>query len=512
MTFMLLSAAHVGCTQYLYWNETYELGNSAIGCAAQSIINEDSVFISFGYHSSGVFARSTNQEGQIFNTSIFDLPYAFYIGHVGNKNESLLETDGTYILTESPIDQCGRSLFSMIKFNALLDTIWHKRYDNLLPSNCDDVRQLGIFGSTALPDNSFMSVGLAVYGTFQIPDSTAIAYIHFDQDGNVLNYLETHMTGADDPPLYWFDGMRYLGENELLQWGMARPLLPGKLYDYQEEILVMKTDLEGNIIDSLHFGNPNYNEQGATLELLPDNKAIMFYQYTIYDSGFPQWIRETEPRAALIDLSDLSVIWEHTLDTPLFTDIDAVGAKYNDALVTSDNKYVATFSTGLQGENFGGIMKLNDQGILEWCNLYYPMGGEFWDSWLDAIIEASDGGYVATGQTQSSNSDQKQWIIKIDACGYEQPSGCPPVVGVGEQQPQPTMQLWPNPFTSTLKAVLPQNAIRFFICDATGRIVLEEKVFYPNQTWNLSWLSDGVYVMSVQLENGITMSERIVKQ
>jgi hypothetical protein len=39
-----------------------------------------------------------------------------------------------------------------------------------------------------------------------------------------------------------------------------------------------------------------------------------------------------------------------------------------------------------------------------------------------------------------------------------------------------------------------------------------EKVIYPYQTWNLSMLSDGVYVMSVKLKSGQVISERIVKR
>jgi hypothetical protein len=47
--------------------------------------------------------------------------------------------------------------------------------------------------------------------------------------------------------------------------------------------------------------------------------------------------------------------------------------------------------------------------------------------------------------------------------------------------------------------------------DQTGRVVLEEKVYYPNQEWNVSALECGVYVLEVVREEGGVDSKRVVK-
>jgi hypothetical protein len=47
--------------------------------------------------------------------------------------------------------------------------------------------------------------------------------------------------------------------------------------------------------------------------------------------------------------------------------------------------------------------------------------------------------------------------------------------------------------------------------DQTGRVVLEEKVYYPNQEWNVSGLECGVYVLEMVRENSLTSSIKIVK-
>jgi hypothetical protein len=107
---------------------------------------------------------------------------------------------------------------------------------------------------------------------------------------------------------------------------------------------------------------------------------------------------------------------------------------------------------------------------------------------------------------------QKPWLLKLDACGYEEPSDCPPVVGVSNSAEVPNFNAWPNPFHSHLKAQLPANANRVDWIDATGRLVHSENVYYPYQEWNLTTLPIGVYHMQVVLEDGGVLSKKVVKE
>ena len=103
------------------------------------------------------------------------------------------------------------------------------------------------------------------------------------------------------------------------------------------------------------------------------------------------------------------------------------------------------------------------------------------------------------------------WLLKLDACGYEEPSDCPPVVSVNNGIEIPSFNAWPNPFRSHLKAQLPPNAKRVDWLDATGRLVHSEKVYYPYQEWNLAALPNGVYHMQVVLDDGRVLSKKVVK-
>ena len=74
------------------------------------------------------------------------------------------------------------------------------------------------------------------------------------------------------------------------------------------------------------------------------------------------------------------------------------------------------------------------------------------------------------------------------------------------------IQLWPNPCHNILKAVLPVDAASVRLYDQTGRVVLEEKVYYPNQEWNVSWLECGVYVLEVELADKRRTSAKLIRQ
>jgi hypothetical protein len=511
----LLGMSFLGHSQYTHWNNAYDLEDQSAIFFPQKLFVRDSIIYSFGSKTTpyGVFARKTDLGGQIISTHLYDLNYPFYVGHAGSNAETLIElADGSMVLFESPVNTCESIYPALIRFDNNLDTLWHRKYPVTNSLDCLSQRELGLYSACPLPDTTFMALGLKKYINLGYTDSSAIAYIHFDSSGNILNYLETQMSYADGPELYRLVGTRYeVEENILLSWGQARPPIPGMPFWTNGQALLLKTDLEGNIIDSLHFGSANFNENSPAVEVLNDHKAVLFYDYILSEAVFPQNGYYTEPRVVLIDTDSMSVIWEQAYTLPQYENIGMAGIGYYDALVTSDNKYVACFSAFAPNVFYEtGLMKVDSMGNLEWMTTYFPPVSVSLPV-LFSIDETPDGGYVATGVTQPSESEQKQWMLKIDACGYEEPNGCPPVVSINESEGV-EMQIWPNPFHSSLKAILPVNAEWIIITDGTGRRVKEERIYYPHQQWNLSDLENGVYILNVLLEDGRVVARRVVKQ
>jgi hypothetical protein len=149
----------------------------------------------------------------------------------------------------------------------------------------------------------------------------------------------------------------------------------------------------------------------------------------------------------------------------------------------------------------------------EWQNEYFTELEDHVTRSFSDLILTSDGGYLLTGTINiPAGTDRMAWLLKLDACGYEEHSDCPPVVGVSNGIDIPSFNAWPNPFHSHLKAQLPANTQRVDWLDATGRLVRSEKIYYPNQEWNLSALPIGVYHMQVVLEDGRVLSMKVVKE
>lgn len=64
----------------------------------------------------------------------------------------------------------------------------------------------------------------------------------------------------------------------------------------------------------------------------------------------------------------------------------------------------------------GRLLKLDSEGNLIWDKNY---GGDSWDSFHNIAL-TSDGGYIATGNTQSFGNAEQGYVVKTDALGNEE--------------------------------------------------------------------------------------------
>jgi hypothetical protein len=125
------------------------------------------------------------------------------------------------------------------------------------------------------------------------------------------------------------------------------------------------------------------------------------------------------------------------------------------------------------------------------------------------ITKTYDGGYALGGDVTIDG--QPQWIVKIDACGYDAPSECLPIVNVKEFAKN-EMRLWPNPVNQILHFQLDSTPAQIILTDLAGRPLRISNNHSLLQQWDMGSLPQGLYFIEVILESGERMAERLVKE
>ena len=163
--------------------------------------------------------------------------------------------------------------------------------------------------------------------------------------------------------------------------------------------------------------------------------------------------------------------------------------------------------TSNHGNGDAWVIKLKRDSIIEWQKTY---GGSNSDN-AECIAVASDGGYLFTGESKSSDGDVKvndqkstdAWAVKLNS----------KLLGIEPQSNQNAIGLYPNPVESTLfidlKGQKPNGKIT--ISDMSGKIVYTSNINSVSSSINISWLKNGIYIVRCQLDESGTTT-KIIKE
>jgi hypothetical protein len=440
-------------------------------------------------------------EGTLFEYSDHYIGYAntLNLGY-GDVGDVVLQlSDSTIIGTFSgrTTNSCGTNLktLGIGKFDGL-ELMWFQQYPELI--DCTINEEYSGSNLTYINDTCFLLSSMLTSGEFG--ELSGHAFTYFNYDGEVLAHYPHYGT---QPLIDLYFKME-----------KASDYFIGNGYNIGTQGNVLsKFDYAGNRIDSLHFGNPNLESAGGnTGQFVGEHLYMFIYGFTQLHTQFGNPF-EFDTRIAFVDTESMTIVSDELLDIPSNEQSFLEGG-ITSSMRTANNEVLVTLNT----IDFSSavcnltILKLDINGNIIWSNSYWPPI-ELNRFGIASIIESSDMGYLCTGGTLNEGwTVQKPWLLKLDACGYEEPSDCPPVVSVGNGIDIPSFNAWPNPFRSQLKAQLPANTKRVEWLDATGRLVHSEKVYYPYQEWNLSNLPIGVYHMQVVLDNERVLSKKVVKE
>jgi hypothetical protein len=149
--------------------------------------------------------------------------------------------------------------------------------------------------------------------------------------------------------------------------------------------------------------------------------------------------------------------------------------------------------------------KLNDDLTVDWYRYgdwqtYQPVG-----LLINSALNMPDGGYTLGGYRQEGPSDPYvQYIIKMDACGYLEPSDCPEIISVQDDVYESSLKLWPNPTSGVCHVQFPKPVQYFILRDLTGREVYRKYVYSTSSEIDISHLAKGTYFLSTnEVELGV---------
>jgi hypothetical protein len=142
------------------------------------------------------------------------------------------------------------------------------------------------------------------------------------------------------------------------------------------------------------------------------------------------------------------------------------------------------------------VVKLSPEGQIQWQK---PIGGSMAEI-ANSIDQTTDGGFVAAGMTWSKDGDvtghheqSDFWIVKLS----------PAPVSGSEEPGYGSLQAFPNPAGDylTLQAYAEEASLAASICDAQGRVLLQENIVNGSQL-NVGALPSGLYFVRALGEGG----------
>jgi hypothetical protein len=512
-------------SQYVYFNNTYQSWQGGSGQINVDMLSN--YYITFGiggYY--GFEYRKIGYNGISFENADISTPFR-QSGWGATGTDVFIHKD-SMIVTSSmsfSLDDCASTF---IPGCTLLDTSFNTLWTHEFPewTICDTVYGQNI-GFAHVDDTSFVML-------------SDFAYLNGETSPDSMGWRITRMRYSDGAVLenhrfmspyasYGLRQVRY-SNGYYFVLGEMRPTNGTFSNPPDLQNLLCRVDFDGSNLLELQFGNPDVcYENEPQMRVLPNGDIALSYEKCLdqHPEATSPWpYRHSEPRLAFIDHQTFTPYMDTSYELPLM-DLWNLGL-YTSAMLIDDqgkilvvehtwNQETTYFDLTNMISNIGHILRFNEDGTLDWHHQHTPpvvSSDEYYDApFIYDIIQTADGGYIGTG-VAFDQSQQLHWLLKLDNCGYEQPSGCPAVVSTDDEETKISsdIQLWPNPCHNILKAMLPVDAASVRLYDQTGRVVLEEKVYYPNQEWNVSALECGVYVLEVVREEGGTLTNRIVKR
>jgi len=312
------------------------------------------------------------------------IPYA--IGT--SKNEfgtGLVQTgNGGYVVAGSRDAEDGSTDVYLFKTDASRNVIWEKRFGG-------SGNQVGN-AIKPTSDGGYIIVGKTTTLAWGY-DYDDVYLVRTDAAGNLLwekTFTNTTNEAGED--------VIQTGDGGFLITGISKAEGPAT------DLLLIKTDVQGNTLWEKRLGTPTGADAGYTIQQASDGNFIVGGYYNYGPGG-------VQPYMIKID-NEGAIIWEqHTAGELAF--IFSVRE-------TSDDGFIWAGVNGAGSSHWRGVItKTDENGVVEWSKKF-PQPGVLFNQ-IECVRQTSDGGYIMCGLMDESGYDsparRQILVIKTDAAG-----------------------------------------------------------------------------------------------
>lgn len=433
---------------------------------------------------------------------------------------------------------CGNVLDAFINYTAtyLVKTdshgnpIWKKQYDISIGGfEC-------FYDLIELPDSNYLVTGVYT-NTVTNDDDGFLAKI--DIGGNII-WLQKYMHPDDDE----ITAMRLTPDGKVILVGYT--FSSGTYSD----VLLIKTDLNGNLIWRKRFGNA-FAEKYYSIEIIKNNtEYLLGGDYGYYSSGNPYFdmsLMRTDTAGNIIWQQQYGISQNESgkCAIPTLDSGYAICGMYNDTgsvLKTDKNgvvQWIKKFSQQqgtlysikqLQDSSYviiksdidtqnanrtGFLTKADKNGNVLWERIYpHPTSGI--SNYFFGFNTTADKGFIITGQYNHVGQPFKNlWLVKTDSLGCDSVT-CSYLTGIEEQNKNTqTIKLIPNPNDGNFTLLMNKEVqnLSLVVYDVTGKEVCSNSISNTNNIQlNCTDLKNGIYIVKVFSNSVYLQSHKLVIQ
>lgn len=314
------------------------------------------------------------------------------------------------------------------------------------------------------------------------------------------------------------------------------------------DVLLIKTDLNGNLIWRKRFGN-TFDEMYRSIEIIKNNtEYLLGGDYGYYNTGNPYYdmsLMRTDTAGNIIWQQQYSISPNESgkCSIPTLDSGFAICGMYNDTgsvLKTDKNgvvQWIKKYSQEqgtiyslkqLQDSSYvmiksdidwqnnnrtGYLVKADKNGNQLWQRVYpHPTSGI--SNYFFGFNTTADKGFIMTGQYNHIGQPFKNmWLVKTDSLGCDSVTCSYLVTDIKDISYElGEMSLVPNPTNGLLTISSLNDFTKIELLSLTGQTLLSETVNSKSHQLQLQNFAVGIYFVRVSYEDGRRLTKKIIKQ